>query len=141
MTTTRGATAGAGVVLCAALAALAGCAQDRSPAGSDAAADCAVPIDFEGRTYVWAPSQDHYVEPGPELGSGTLGTCFDGDHTELDPSTRVVFAMPDVSPEQAVVLTDGSGGHGQVYRVEDPPEGGWDPDLHVWLERAGVRIE
>ena len=33
------------------------------------------------------------------------------------------------------------GGTRQVYRVEDPPEGGWDPDLHVWLERAGVRIE
>ena len=140
MTTTRTATASAGVVLCAALAALAGCAEG-GPQGADGAADCAVPIDFEGRTYVWAPSQDHYVEPGPELGAGTLGTCFDGDETELDPSLRVVFAMPEVAAEQAIVLTDGSGGHGQVYRVEDPPEGGWDPDLHVWLERAGVRIE
>jgi hypothetical protein len=136
MTATRVATAGA--VLCAA-AALVGCADGRSQA--DSGEDCSVPIVFEGRTYVWAPSQDHYVEPGPELGSGTLGACFDGDETELDPSARVVFAMPEVSAEQAIVLTDGSGGHGQVYRVADPPEGGWDPDLHVWLERAGVRIE
>jgi hypothetical protein len=37
------------------------------------------------------------------------------------------------------VLIDGNGRHGIIYRADHEPEGGWDPDLQVWLDRTGVK--
>ena len=128
---------GAGLALLALFSALAGCGQDQ--ARDDSGASCVSALTFEGRRYVWLPTQDTYVEPGSALGTGTYDACFDGDDSDVGPSLERVFVLPDVSPEEAIVLTDGNGRHGIIYRADHAPEGGWDPDVQLWLDRAGAR--
>lgn len=121
------------------LAAAGGCARSRGQDGSDSATSCVSPLIFEGRRYLWVPTQNGYVEPGSELGSGTYEPCADGDDSDLKPSTEAVFVLPEVASEEAIVVTDANGRHGTVYRAHEEPEGGWDPDLQVWLDRAEVK--
>lgn len=85
------------------------------------------------------PTQNGYVEPGTGLGRGTYEPCEDGDGTDLGPSTETVFALPDVPSEEALVVKDANGRHGTIYRAEEEPEGGWDPESRAWLDRARVK--
>jgi hypothetical protein len=135
MTMTRA--VGAGLALLALSTAFAGCGQNQRR--DDSGGSCVSALTFEGRRYVWIPTQNTYVKPGAALGTGTFEACFDGDDSDVGPSTERVFVLRDVSSEEAIVLTDGQGRHGVIYRADHEPEGGWDPDLQVWLNRTRAK--
>lgn len=131
------------VVACVAVACLSGsltaCGAAQAIQAGASEGNCASALIFEGRRYVWLLTQDEHFKPGTELGTGTYEPCFDGDETDLGPSTEPVFILHDVPSEEAIVLTDANGRHGIIYRADHEPEGGWDRDLRSWLERAGVK--
>jgi hypothetical protein len=99
---------------------------------------CVSPLKLDGRTYLWVPAGDEYVVPGDEVGTATIEPCTDSDSTEPGESSRTVYAFPDVSPDEAIVATDGQGQHGLVYRSATKPAGGWDVDLESWLDDVGA---
>lgn len=94
------------------------------------AENCVGPLEFEDRTYVWTPAGNEYVTPGDEVGTAMLAsTCIDSDDSDASTGERTVYAFPDVSPVEAIVVVDGQGKHGTVYRSEAKPAAGWDPDF------------
>jgi hypothetical protein len=101
------------------------------------AGDCVSPLKFGERTYVWTPAGNQYVTPGDEVGTATIESVC-ADSPDETPAERTVYAFPNVSPDEALVVVDAQGNHGTVYRSETTPSSGWDTDFATWLDETGA---
>lgn len=105
--------------------------------GPGASEDCQTDLHFSSETYTMVTGRNvGTVEPGRLLGSGDFAHC--DDRGGPGGSSRQVHALPDVSPQQAVVLLGGND-RGTVYINAESPTAAWDADLVALLDAWSVQ--